>query len=84
MFRHVPGLHPEIPLGKHRGGAALPALPVKVGDIEDFGNFMGAVIDKTSYETLRSSIAYAKNHQDATIVYGVPVTTAGDSSWNPR
>lgn len=43
---------------------------VKVGDIEDFGNFMGAVIDKTSYETLRSSIAYAKNHQDATIVYG--------------
>jgi 1-pyrroline-5-carboxylate dehydrogenase len=43
---------------------------IKVGDVSDFGNFMGAVIDGASFETQREAIEEAKAHADTEIVVG--------------
>jgi 1-pyrroline-5-carboxylate dehydrogenase len=43
---------------------------LKVGDIADFENFMGAVIDQKSLETQRGAIEEARKNADAEIVVG--------------
>ena len=43
---------------------------IKVGDIADFSNFMGAVIDAGSFATQREAIEEAKVHPDTAIVTG--------------
>lgn len=43
---------------------------IKVGDVADFTNFMGAVIDKNSFDTIKSYIEYAKNSPEAEILFG--------------
>lgn len=43
---------------------------IKVGDVEDFNNFMGAVIDKKSFDTIKNYIEYAKSSKDAEILFG--------------
>jgi len=43
---------------------------VKVGNPEDFTNFMNAVIDKSAFETITGYIDYIKNAKDAEIVFG--------------
>jgi 1-pyrroline-5-carboxylate dehydrogenase len=43
---------------------------IKVGDVADFRNFMGAVIDESSFRTQRDAIAEAKEHADTEIVVG--------------
>lgn len=43
---------------------------IKMGDVEDFNTFMGAVIDKNAYDKIKSYIDYAKNSQDAEIICG--------------
>ena len=43
---------------------------IKVGDVADFGNFMGAVIDKSSFATQREAIEEAKQHAETEIVVG--------------
>jgi 1-pyrroline-5-carboxylate dehydrogenase len=43
---------------------------LKVGDVADFENFMGAVIDQKSLETQRSAIEDARAHADTEIVVG--------------
>lgn len=43
---------------------------VKVGDAEDFSNFMSAVIDKNSFKTIKGYIDYAKNSPEAEIIFG--------------
>lgn len=43
---------------------------IKMGDIEDFTNFMGAVIDKGAYETITEYIKYAKSSPEAEIITG--------------
>ncbi len=43
---------------------------IKMGDIEDFTNFMGAVIDKGAYESIKSYIDFAKDANDAEIITG--------------
>ncbi len=43
---------------------------VKVGDVTDFTNFMGAVIDKRSFTKLKGAIEAAKKSKDASIVFG--------------
>lgn len=40
------------------------------GDIEDFRNFTGAVIDKASYDSITGYIEYAKQSQEAQIILG--------------
>jgi len=43
---------------------------IKVGDVQDFSNFMGAVIDKNSYCTIKSYIDYIKSSSEAEILFG--------------
>ncbi|MBF0106377.1 MAG: L-glutamate gamma-semialdehyde dehydrogenase [Deltaproteobacteria bacterium] len=43
---------------------------LKVGDVEDFTNYMGAVINKSAYEDITGYINYAKNSSQAKIIAG--------------
>ena len=43
---------------------------LKMGDISDFTNFMGAVIDKAAFDTITEYIDFAKNSSDAEIIFG--------------
>ncbi|MDZ7773048.1 MAG: L-glutamate gamma-semialdehyde dehydrogenase [Balneolaceae bacterium] len=43
---------------------------VKVGDVENFTNFMGAVIDKKAFDSITSYIDYARESDDAEILFG--------------
>lgn len=43
---------------------------IKMGDSEDFTNFMNAVIDKGAFETITGYIDYAKKAKDAEIIFG--------------
>lgn len=43
---------------------------IRVGDVTDFRTFVGAVIDKNSFDNIVSYIEYAKKASDATIVFG--------------
>lgn len=43
---------------------------IKMGDVADFSNFMGAVIDEKSFDKLKSYIDRAKTSPDAKVVAG--------------
>ncbi len=43
---------------------------IKMGDVEDFGNFMNAVIDKNAFNDITAYIDYAKDANDAEIISG--------------
>jgi 1-pyrroline-5-carboxylate dehydrogenase len=43
---------------------------IKVGDVTDFGNFMGAVIDSSSFDTQREAIEEARRHDQTEVVAG--------------
>ncbi|MCB0283708.1 MAG: L-glutamate gamma-semialdehyde dehydrogenase [Calditrichaeota bacterium] len=43
---------------------------VKMGDVNDFTNFMGAVIDKAAFESITEYIDYARQADDAEFVTG--------------
>jgi 1-pyrroline-5-carboxylate dehydrogenase len=43
---------------------------IKMGDVSDPLNFMNAVINKESFDAIRSYIEYAKNSREATIIAG--------------
>ncbi|MEI6092119.1 MAG: L-glutamate gamma-semialdehyde dehydrogenase [bacterium] len=43
---------------------------IKVGDVTDFSNFMSAVIDKNSFDSIKSYIDFAKDSSDAKIICG--------------
>jgi 1-pyrroline-5-carboxylate dehydrogenase len=43
---------------------------VKMGDVEDFSNFMNAVIDEASFKKLSGVIEQAKKDTDASILFG--------------
>lgn len=43
---------------------------IKMGDIEDFTNFMGAVIDKAAFNSIKSYIDFAKKSGEAEIITG--------------
>jgi 1-pyrroline-5-carboxylate dehydrogenase len=43
---------------------------ITVGDVQDFSNFMNAVIDKPAYDSIMEYVNYAKDHQDAEILAG--------------
>jgi 1-pyrroline-5-carboxylate dehydrogenase len=58
-------LWPEL-----RERLAAEVATIKVGDVTDFGNFMGAVIDSSSFETQRDAIEEAKAHKGTEIVAG--------------
>ena len=43
---------------------------IKMGDVCDFKNYMGAVIDKNSFDTISEYIEFAKNSPDMDIIVG--------------
>ena len=43
---------------------------IKMGDVNDFSNFMNAVIDEASFDNISSYIDYAKNSSEAEIISG--------------
>jgi 1-pyrroline-5-carboxylate dehydrogenase len=43
---------------------------LNMGDITDFSNFMGAVIDKPAFDTIVEYIEYAKQSPDSEILFG--------------
>ncbi|MCK9526152.1 MAG: L-glutamate gamma-semialdehyde dehydrogenase [Limnochordia bacterium] len=43
---------------------------LSVGDVSDFTNFMGAVIDRKAFDSIKSYIDYAKSSNEATILVG--------------
>ncbi|AFN74443.1 1-pyrroline-5-carboxylate dehydrogenase [Melioribacter roseus P3M-2] len=43
---------------------------VRMGDVQDFSNFMNAVIDKNAFDSITSYIEYAKNSNEAEILFG--------------
>jgi 1-pyrroline-5-carboxylate dehydrogenase len=43
---------------------------LRVGDVADFGNFMGAVIDSASFATQREAIEEARSHGDSDVLVG--------------
>jgi 1-pyrroline-5-carboxylate dehydrogenase len=55
---------------KLRERLAAEVATIKIGDVADFGNFMGAVIDGNSFETQRDAIEEAKAHKGTEIVAG--------------
>src|SRR5690625_6963818 len=43
---------------------------IKVGDVEDFSNFMGAVISKKAFDSITEYIDYARDSEEAEILAG--------------
>ncbi|MFH1852746.1 MAG: L-glutamate gamma-semialdehyde dehydrogenase [Candidatus Neomarinimicrobiota bacterium] len=43
---------------------------IRMGDVEDFSNFMNAVIDKGAFDSITAYIDYARNSAAATIITG--------------
>ncbi len=46
------------------------AATIKMGDVADFSNFMGAVIDKAAFDSIVAYIEYAKKSSEAEIIIG--------------
>jgi 1-pyrroline-5-carboxylate dehydrogenase len=53
-----------------RDALAEQVSEIRMGDVRDFRNFMGAVIDKPSYETQREAVGLASETKDASVVVG--------------
>jgi 1-pyrroline-5-carboxylate dehydrogenase len=58
-------LWPEL-----RERLAEQVAQLKVGDVSDFENFMGAVIDKSSFKTQKDAIAEARAHANSEVLVG--------------
>ncbi len=43
---------------------------IRYGDVEDFSNFMGAVISRKAFDKITGYIDYAKESKDAKIIFG--------------
>ncbi len=43
---------------------------IKMGDVEDFTNFVNAVIDESAFDSISAYIDYAKESPDAEIIHG--------------
>jgi 1-pyrroline-5-carboxylate dehydrogenase len=53
-----------------RDALAEQVSEIKMGDVRDFRKFMGAVIDKPSYETQKEAVGLATGATDASVVVG--------------
>jgi 1-pyrroline-5-carboxylate dehydrogenase len=53
-----------------KAGLVGETAKLKVGDVRDFRNFMGAVIDKPAFDSITSYIEYAKASDEAEIIAG--------------
>ena len=55
---------------KVKDALAAQVESIKMGDVSDFSNFMGAVIDGASFKTQKEAIEGAKSSSDASILVG--------------
>ena len=55
---------------KLRERLAEEVATIRVGDVSDFANFMGAVIDERSFATQREAIEEARAHPETEVVVG--------------
>ncbi|TYS86258.1 L-glutamate gamma-semialdehyde dehydrogenase [Rossellomorea aquimaris] len=53
-----------------KNGVVEETAKLKVGDVRDFRNFMGAVIDKPAFDSITSYIDYAADSEEAEIIAG--------------
>ncbi|RHW41617.1 L-glutamate gamma-semialdehyde dehydrogenase [Neobacillus notoginsengisoli] len=53
-----------------KAGLLEETAKLKVGDVRDFRNFMGAVIDKPAFDSITSYIDYAAESKEAEIIAG--------------
>lgn len=53
-----------------KAGLLEAVAKIKVGDVRDFRNFMGAVIDKPAFDSIVNYIEYAKESEEAEIIAG--------------
>ncbi len=53
-----------------RDGLLKEVKSIKMGDITDFTNFIGAVIDKPAFDSIVEYIEYAKESKEAEIIQG--------------
>jgi 1-pyrroline-5-carboxylate dehydrogenase len=56
--------------GEFKSKFVAEAGKIKMGDVEDFTNFMAAVIDKGAFKSITDYIKYAKESPDAEIITG--------------
>ncbi len=61
---------PETLWGRIREQLVEDIRSLRMGDIADFGNFMGAVIDRPAFQRLTGAIDRARESADATILAG--------------
>ena len=61
---------PESLWSTFREGFLGEVGKIKMGDVSDFSNFMGAVIDKKAYRSITEYIDFAKKANDAEIIAG--------------
>jgi 1-pyrroline-5-carboxylate dehydrogenase len=61
---------PESLWAEMKDGLVDDTNSIDVGDVSDFSNFMGAVIDRTSYDKIKGYIDRARESADAEIVAG--------------
>jgi 1-pyrroline-5-carboxylate dehydrogenase len=61
---------PESMWGKFKEMWVEQVKTIKMGDINDFSVFMGAVIDQAAFDTITEYIDYAKGSNDADIITG--------------
>ena len=51
-------------------GVLAKAAQIKVGDVTDFSNFMGAVIDEAAFKSITGYIDFARDSADAEVLCG--------------
>ena len=61
---------PDSIWGEVRERLLAVTAEVKMGDVTDFKNFIGAVIDKKAFETITGYIEFAKDSADMEIICG--------------
>ncbi len=61
---------PESLYAKWHEHMAEMLAEVRMGDVRDFSNFVNAVIDKKSFDTISSYIQHAEKASDAEILFG--------------
>ncbi len=53
-----------------KAGLLAQIAEIRMGDPEDFSNFMSAVIDRSAFDSIKGYIEYARKSNDAEIVVG--------------
>jgi len=61
---------PKSISGKFKEKYVSEVKKLKIGDVEDFTNFMSAVIDKNAFDSITGYIKFAKNAKEAQIITG--------------